>query len=117
MANEIWSFLNFYLTFEERDRFSNTHLLYAISQKSPITELLLKIPNLEINLGNLHFDFPLYIASFTGQKEIVKTLLSKNANINLTNSVGTSALSIACQWGREEIVKILLENSEIDVNL
>ena len=45
------------------------------------------------------------------REDIVKFLLSKNANVDIKNNNGDTALIVACRWGHEEAVQMLLEKN------
>ncbi len=49
----------------------------------------------------------LRMASSNGDREIVKFLLSKNANINAKDKSGRTALRTAAEYGHPEIVELL----------
>uniref|UniRef100_A0A7M4EF19 KN motif and ankyrin repeat domain-containing protein 4 n=1 Tax=Crocodylus porosus TaxID=8502 RepID=A0A7M4EF19_CROPO len=51
------------------------------------------------------------------REDMVKALLSCEADINLKDDNGASALMVACQQGNAEIVKLLLAHPECDATL
>eukprot|EP01135_Chromosphaera_perkinsii_P005727 Nk52_evm27s359 gene=Nk52_evmTU27s359 len=51
---------------------------------------------------------PLMAACYGGKVNVIKFLLSKNANFNLVDKLGWSALHHACDGGQEEAVRLLL---------
>ena len=58
---------------------------------------------------------PLIVSSTNGNLEIVKLLLSYNANVNSTKDDGATALYVASQENHLDVVDLLLE-SDADVN-
>lgn len=67
--------------------------------------------NVDVNNTNNLDQTPLYIATFDGKLEIVKSLIQKGkANLNKCDKVGHSCLWVACQKQRIEILKLLVEN-------
>ena len=99
-----------------------TPLLSAcINGHAEVMELL--VNNKEINEkinDKINGKTPLYYACEEGNTEIVKLLLSKDANINEGYSTDSSSfkspLYIACEEGNDEVVKILLDN-DADINI
>ena len=51
---------------------------------------------------------PILIAAEKGRKNVIKLLLSNEANIHETNSHGSSAIMIASSYGHHEVVEMLL---------
>lgn len=56
---------------------------------------------------------PLYIASYYGYAEVVRTLLEKGSNPNAVFKLGSTPLHAAAQKGHEEIVQLLLQRGAI----
>lgn len=77
-------------------------------------ELLLKVPNIEINAKDVNKIVPLHLACKNKNVDIVKLLVSCNEiDINAQDSSGFTALHYACESGNEEIVSILLNKEGI----
>lgn len=94
----------------------DTPLTYACKKNdTKLLALLLKHPNLNINLTNTFGKTPLYVACLHGNLDIVKILLQNNANINYKNKTGESPLWAACKYGYSNIVDLLIQNN-VDVN-
>ena len=62
--------------------------------------------------SGLYAGIPPFIqAAWRGQVDIVKSMLSKNADVNIITSNGTTALHLASQAGNVEIVELLLKTT------
>ncbi|HSC25088.1 MAG TPA: ankyrin repeat domain-containing protein [Candidatus Babeliales bacterium] len=92
--------------------------LYVATQQGHldcVKILCLANPN-AINICYFKYS-PLHVASYNGQIEIVKHLLSyKNINTSLKTLGGETPLSIACHNKHSEIVTILLKHSPYVIN-
>lgn len=80
-----------------------------------VKELIENDPKL-INAKDDDFNTPLYLASKGGHKEIVKFLITKDADVNVKNKDGWTPLHVATLLGYNEIVKFLIE-AHSDVNV
>ncbi|KAJ3434892.1 repeat protein [Anaeramoeba flamelloides] len=76
-----------------------------------VSELLKRTKHERVNTKDHRGNFPLLIASFNGDLEIVKLLLRFNAKINLYDNLGNFPLLIAAKFGHLEIVKELLKRN------
>ncbi len=96
-----------------------TLLGYAVYRgHTDIVELLLKQPNIDVNLAQKEGAPPLYLAATRGHVEIVRLLLgARGINVNLAQSKGVTPLFIAAQKGYEEVVKLLLAVRGIGVDV
>ena len=78
--------------------------------------VLLKSPNVEVNLQNNDGCTALMITSFEGHIEVVRLLLENGAHIDLQDIKGRSALQHASSKGHLHVIQILLENgAQVDL--
>ncbi|CAI7678719.1 unnamed protein product [Penicillium pancosmium] len=94
------------------DTTHNMATLNVALHKGPpkIVELLLLDGRVEVNADISESGLkPLHKASFLGNVEAVRSLLSAGADIHAADSSGYSALHHAVQYNRSKIVKVLLE--------
>ena len=83
-----------------------------------VVEILLKYPNIDVNIENNGRDAPLSGACHQGHFEVVKLLLNHTRiDVNIKDESGDTPLIIACQNGYHKVVDLLLEHSTIDVNI
>ena len=54
---------------------------------------------------------PLHCASREGKVEVMRTLLSSDADVNATNPDGGTSLHAASHWGKVNAVKFLLQKN------
>ena len=80
---------------------------------------ILKSPPPNFNIDELNQDgySCLMIAAKQGNAEIIKLLLSHNADLNVKGYCDLTALLVACQFGWESVVKLLLEHEKIKIDL
>lgn len=87
----------------------NSALIIALRESSQQSfQLLLQLPDININQPNLAQETPLMYAAIQGNLEATKDLLHQNAEVNKT---GWTALHYAAIKGHTSIVQILLEHS------
>lgn len=99
-----------------KDKFGDTAIFYAITNKNvQITNLLLN-NNANPNMENINKYNALHYAIQMRSLEICKILIPHMDNINAVTSIGESALHIAANLQLEQIVLLLLKNG-IDLNL
>lgn len=94
------------------DTTHNMATLNVALHKGPpkIVELLLLDGHTEVNADISESGLkPLHKASFLGNVEAVRSLLSAGADIHAADSSGYSALHHAVQYNRSKVVKVLLE--------
>ena len=63
-----------------------------------------------INAKDENGQTPLILASWKGKTDLVKYLLSKNANVNDTSNIGSTALMYASEGGNTKIIELLLSH-------
>jgi hypothetical protein len=82
-----------------------------------VVQMLLKMPNINVNKTENNEFTPLYIAAYKGHIEVVKMLLTMpNIDVNKANNHGLTPLFGAAYKGHIEVVKMLLTMPNIDVN-
>lgn len=109
----IFSFLeNNYIRFSPETKISSIYL-YAASlyDDSYIAKLMITKYNAEIDVKDKDGTIPLFLAASKGYENIIKILLSHNADINNINDLNYSALCYACQNGNLKCIEILLKNN------
>lgn len=94
-----------------KDSFNSSWLYVACANEDlQRVQTLLTQSTTHINLGNLNGQTPLHFASACGHSEIVKEMLSKNANPNVLLDTGATPLYLAAQYGHTDVVALLLAN-------
>ncbi len=89
-----------------------------INRRMRIIELLLKHPDIDVNLKPSNGSNALFLAVTGNCKEAVNLLLqNKKININTQDNKGRTALMLAARDGKAEIVDLLLEHKKINVNI
>lgn len=102
-------------------RDKHTPLLEACdSGQVEVVEILLKQPDIDVNLPNKYIT-PLIQACQRGHTKIVELLLKQpginiNALDNYSSEPGSTALWVACLLGHKDIVELLLGQPGIEVN-
>lgn len=87
-----------------------TPLLLAVQkQDESMVELLLDIPNIEVNQTNLQSYTPLHYASAGYSTEIITLLLDKGADLFSKTDKGYMPIHIACQKGSSEVLEHLIK--------
>ena len=94
------------------DSKGNPMLILAIRDKSTkVTQLLLKDPNIDVDLSNTYGETPLMIAAIDGDLPVVKELvLQKHARVD---HIGWTPMHYACTKGQFEVVKFLVANGAL----
>jgi len=88
----------------------------AYKREYEIVELLLAMPNIDVNLAMSDGETLLYFAIWKEQTEIVKLLLGKDGiNVNTITNRETP-LHLAGLYGKANIVEMLLRTPGVDVN-
>lgn len=97
----------------------NTLLSYAAYQyQTEIALLLLKHPNINVNLRGSIGKTPLCQAAYTGNVALVSGLLKiEHLDINAADPNGRTALHFACLNGNLEMVQLLLKHPKIKTNI
>ncbi|XP_055298445.1 ankyrin repeat domain-containing protein 50 isoform X2 [Sitodiplosis mosellana] len=80
-----------------------------------IVKLLIKHPEIQIDLSDKEQRTALRAASWSGHEDILKALINAGADVNSVDRQGRTSLIAASYMGHYEIVEILLENGA-DVN-
>lgn len=78
-------------------------------------ELLLKQPNIVLDVPDIIGQTPLLRAADTGHTKCVRMLIGKGANVKHADNEGRTALSLAAIEGHKVVAKFLLKNNA-DVN-
>lgn len=76
-----------------------------------IVKLLIKHPEIQIDLADKEQRTALRAASWSGHEEILKALIAANADVNSVDRQGRTSLIAASYMGHYEIVEILLDNN------
>ena len=90
----------------------NPMLILAIRDKSTkVTQLLLKDPNIDVDLSNTYGETPLMIASIEGDLPVVKELILQNhARVD---HIGWTPMHYACSKGQLEVAQFLVANGAV----
>ena len=88
----------------------DTALMLATDlQDVDVFRLLINVEQIDIEKSNLKGDTPLIVAASHDNKEIISTLLVRNADIYVKNKLGCNAVHVACISGNKEILQIILK--------
>jgi hypothetical protein len=91
--------------------------LAIAKNRQDVIELLLPLPNVDINKADSTGDTPLLRAISYHNPDIVRLLLTNpNTDVNKSNTSEVSPLLRACYYGHDEIAEQLLSKPDIDVN-
>lgn len=91
--------------------YNDTALHEAIKNRHrDITEYLINIEDINLNLQNKEGKTPLHLAVLYGYSEIVRLLVEKKSSLDIQDKFGQTALHIAIQKNHLKSVKLLLEN-------
>lgn len=87
----------------------NATALFSAILKSrvPLLGSLLK-SGIDVNVRNSDGMTPLMAAASTGNLEIIRLLLAKNANTSMTNNLGETAAAIATRSGHPQAATLLM---------
>ncbi|KAJ2902704.1 NB-ARC and ankyrin domain protein [Zalerion maritima] len=102
------------------DGSGNTPLLLAVSHcnRSTVQVRLLKLKELEVNVGNFDKETPLMVAARRGHEGIVSDLLGvKDIDPNIPDGTGTTPLMAAVEKGHRGVIFILLNAERVDPSL
>lgn len=95
----------------------DTALILATDlQDVDVFRLLINVKQIDIEKSNLKGDTPLIVAASRDNKEIISTLVGRNADIYAKNKLGCNAVHVACINGNKEILQIILENHTQEIN-
>ncbi|XP_059142863.1 ankyrin repeat domain-containing protein 33B-like, partial [Physella acuta] len=95
----------------ERDRCGRTGLSHLCSTGlTPALELLIDVPELDVNLPDKEGNTPLILAAQAGHTDAVRILLQdfKGIRIDQPNRLGMTALMKAAIQGRTDCARLLL---------
>ena len=82
-----------------------------------IVGLLLRRPDINVNLAQPGGATPLFVAAQQGHVGVVEQLLDReDINVNLATATGATPLHIAAECGWAGVVKLLLDRPDINVN-
>ncbi|RXW11545.1 hypothetical protein EST38_g14309 [Candolleomyces aberdarensis] len=101
-------------------KFGRTALLWAsLYGQHSIVQLLLLIPNVDLNHKDKDGNTALMLAAESGFEEVVRELLAQSPGIkmNVRNRNGDTALSLAVWYGYEGIIRLLLARNDVDVSV
>jgi len=83
-----------------------------------VINLLLSIPELDVNQINSAGETALIKACEKGHSKVVRQLLAvQNINLNIVSKYGDAAIHIACKRKHHKILKILLSHEQINASL
>jgi ankyrin repeat protein len=93
-------------------------ICYVDTNKIEILKLLLKLPDINVNIQDKYKENILHSACEENNIKIVKLLLAHpNIDVNIKNKYERTPLYIACRYNNIELAKLLLTHSNIDVNV
>ena len=101
-----------------RQPFGWTPLTSALFHKHPeIVNLLLKHPNINVDLANSGGMTPLHMAADLENLEAMSLILQRSqASLNIKTSSGCTPLMVAATYGKLASVKLLLQFDKVDLN-
>ena len=97
----------------------DNNALHIAAEAGDLVKVQSQIRNFDINAKGEENETALIKAAFKGHTEVVKLLLTSNANVNITcGEYGGTALTYACSQngGHTEVVLALLRSPSINVN-
>lgn len=98
------------------DKYGMSLLHYAVSVKNvAMVEMVLDTGRVDVNVPNLHGEYPIHIAIVHKLDRIVELLVSAGANIHVMTPHNDTPLLLAASIGSYHIVDILLKEGA-DVN-
>ena len=90
---------------------NKTALSWAAAESSEESiELLLKQPNIELDIPDKFGQTPLLRAADAGHTKCIRMLLDKGASVKHADNEGRTALSLAATKGHKVVAKLLLKN-------
>lgn len=91
--------------------------LAIAKNREDVVQLLLPLPNVDINKADSRGETPLFRAVNYHNADIVRLLVSDpNIDVNKGNTREVSPLLLACYNGNDKIAELLLAKPDIDVN-
>ena len=119
--------LNFFLSISEKvniniqDKYGETPLilacLYAWSGHEELVEVILRFPNLDVNLANNEGKTALLTACNRGNYTMVSMLLGNEyIQVNKRDSDNNTPLMVACSGSYLGVIRLLLNREDIDIN-
>jgi ankyrin repeat protein len=93
---------------QQKDNHSNSLLHFAVkSRNAEITRFLLTLHSIDVNHCNAKGETPLYVATMSGNRDVVEMLIKAGAKDIPANNSKT-ALEIASERGSANLVELLL---------
>lgn len=90
----------------------------AIWQRVEIVAMLLRVPNIDVNVATEHDATPLHFAAIVGSVETVRMLLRMpRIDVNCTGWQDYTPLLYAAKYGRVNVTKALLARPSVNVNV
>lgn len=98
------------------DKYGMSLIHYAVAAKNAaMVEMVLDFGQVNVNLPNIHGEYPLHIAIIHKLEKIVELLVSAGANVHAMTPQNDTPLLMAASSGSYHIVKVLLKEGA-DVN-
>lgn len=94
-------------------------LKYLLKAKPSIIEMLIDMPNFDVNASNIAFGTALHFAACYGYTDVAEMLLAlPNIDVNVVNGHGATPLHNAALYGKVGVAKALLAASaDIDLTI
>ncbi|ESN99186.1 hypothetical protein HELRODRAFT_162688 [Helobdella robusta] len=106
-----FSELNIIQEHEEEDFMISTMLGSADEGRlEDIEDLLMDVPNINIDIHNKHLETALHFASGAGHLDVVLFLISRGSNVNCKDKHDDTPLYWACRQGHLKVVEGLIAN-------
>ena len=94
----------------------DNNALHIAAEAGDLVKVQAQVGKFDINAKGEENETALIKAARGGNTEVVKLLLTLNANVNITGEYGGTALNCACSQGHIEVVLALLRSPTINVN-
>ncbi|KAJ5948731.1 hypothetical protein N7454_002038 [Penicillium verhagenii] len=100
-------------------RAQQSALTWAVAmQNIQLVDVLLRCPQINVNLQDRNNRTPLIFAVAVGNSEILKRILAReDLNINLQDYQGRSAIFYAAQSGDPDITQLLMQTGRVDLKI
>uniref|UniRef100_A0A6P7GI33 Uncharacterized protein LOC114338419 n=1 Tax=Diabrotica virgifera virgifera TaxID=50390 RepID=A0A6P7GI33_DIAVI len=89
----------------------------AQSGKLKVIQYLVEDCKMDVNVSDVHGNFPAHMAAEFGDDEILKYLKEKGANLSVSNNQNQTLVHKAAKSGNFEALQYLVEDCKLDINV